>query len=86
MVSPAIYPDIDLPALKKRVTRLKKENEALERQYEECCAKSRSRHREKVLAKAAQVSQLEELNRKLKAKVEALKILDSDDDESESDY
>jgi hypothetical protein len=75
--------DIDLPTLKKRVTRLKKENEVLERQYEECCAKSRARRREKVLAKAAQVSQLEELNKKLKAKVEAMKTLNSDDDESD---
>jgi hypothetical protein len=36
-----------------------------------------------VLAKAAQVSQLEELNKRLKAKVEAIKELDSDDEESE---
>jgi hypothetical protein len=83
MVTPLIFLILDLPALKKRAKILQKENEALERQYMECCARIHSRRREKVLAKAAQVSQLEELNKRLKAKVEAIKELDSDDEESE---
>ena len=67
---------VDLPSLSKRAKILKEKNDQLEREYNEICSKRETRRK----AKAAEVLELEVLNRRLKAKVEAMKILDSDED------